>query len=144
MPPITTSENVWDVAESRKTSTKLKKVASKWGLEYIDMYEEWGEHSCSRDFLTLLFDLSCIVTYEKGREILSECRAARSKTSTRNAKRWAISDVHLAIARAEELGYKRDSGSTPRSRQTESISRHSQVLKMGIPTQPEETLSLEL
>lgn len=131
MPSITTSENVWDVAESRKTANKLEKVASKWGLEYIDMYEEWGEHSCSRDFLTLLFDLSCIVTYEKGREILLKCRAARSNKSTRNAKRWAISDVRLAIARAEELGYKRDSGSTPRSRQTESISRHSQVHEAG-------------
>jgi hypothetical protein len=131
---ITTSKDVLNVVKTKKTTTtttKLKKVASEWGLEYIDMYNEWGAHSCSKDFLTPLFDLSRMVTYEIGREILAGCREARSKISTRNAKNWAISDVHLAIARAEELGYKRDSGSTTRSRRTASISQHSQVHEAG-------------
>jgi hypothetical protein len=131
---ITTSKDVLNVVKTKKTTTtttKLKKVASEWGLEYIDMYNEWGAHSCSKDFLTPLFDLSRMVTYEIGREILAGCREARSKISTRNAKNWAISDVHLAIARAEELGYKRDSGSTTRSRRTASTSQHSQVHEAG-------------
>ena len=38
---ITTSKDVWDVAKTKKTTTKLNKVASGWGLEYIDMYNEW-------------------------------------------------------------------------------------------------------
>ena len=37
---ITTSKDVWDVAKTKKTTTKLNKVASGWGLEYIDMYNE--------------------------------------------------------------------------------------------------------
>ena len=131
MTSITTSENVWDVAESKKKTTKLEKVASKWDLEYIDMYNECGALSCSRDFLTYLVDLSHMVTYEQGREILAECRAARSKRSQRNARSWVISDVQSAIARAEELGYKRDSGSTPRLRRTASRSQHSQVHEAG-------------
>jgi hypothetical protein len=128
MTSITTSENVWDVAESKKTTTKLEKVASKWGLEYINMYNEWGALTCSRDFLIALVELSSMVTYEQGREILAECRAARSKISRRNARSWAISDVQSAIARAKELGYMRDSGSTPR---TASRSQHPQVHEAG-------------
>ena len=128
---ITTSKNVLDVAETKKTTTKLKKVASKWGLEYINMYNEWGAHSCSRDFLIPLVDLSSMVTYDQGRQILAECRAARIKTRRRNANSWAISDVRSAIVRAEELGYKRVPGGTPRSRRTASISQHSQVHEAG-------------
>ena len=128
---ITTSKNVWDIAETKNTTTKLKKVASNWGLEYIDMYKEWGAHSCSRDFLIPLVDLSRMVTYDQGRQILAECRAARIKSRRRNANNWAISDVRSAIVRAEELGYKRDSGSTPRSRRATSISQHSQVYEAG-------------
>ena len=128
---ITTSKDVWDVAKTKKTTTKLNKVASGWGLEYIDMYNEWGAHSCSRDFLSPLVNLSRMVTFKQGQEILAKCKAARSKTSGMIAKSWAISDVQLAIARAEELGYKRDSGSTSRSRQTASISQHSQVHEAG-------------
>jgi hypothetical protein len=131
MTSITTSKNVWDVAETKKSTPKLEEVASRWGLKYIDMYNEWGAHSCSRDFLNSLAVLSRMVTYDQGRQILAECRAARSEVSRRNAKTWAISDVKSAIARAEELSYKRDSGNTPRSRRTASISQHSQVHEAG-------------
>jgi hypothetical protein len=79
MTSITTSENVWDVAESKKATTKLEKVASKWDLEYIDMYNEWGALSCSRDFLKYLVDLSHMVTYKQGREILAECGEEQNK-----------------------------------------------------------------
>lgn len=113
MQAFTTSEQVWLLAKDKRTHRKLETVAKAWGLEYIDMYEEWKHLCCSRDFLIPLVKLSGVIgDYEKARSLLFNCKEARTKGGGGGARGWAISDVRSAISKATELDCGQDLAGT--------------------------------
>jgi hypothetical protein len=136
-----TSEEVFRLARSKKTDDRLKKVADAWGLDYIQIYEEWYPLGCSRDFLNQLVELSRLLKgkYTRGRQILVECKTRRTGKAGAIAKNWAIIDAKLAVSeakkeleaeelsKAKELGLAHDFYDTPRPRRTASMAQNSQA-----------------
>jgi hypothetical protein len=121
MDPVTTSEDVLCLAESKRTDPKLKKVAKAWKLDYIQIYREWYPLGCSRDFLIPLVELSRLIgEHAQGRQLLLDCKQARIGKSRPAAKDWAIIDVKMALSKAKELGLTCD---IPRSTRNEDMTR---------------------
>lgn len=123
LPAITTSERVLRLAESKRTHAKLKIVAEAWELEPIDIYNEWYDKGCSRDFLIRLVELSQLVGVDEGRQILLECKETRIRDTGGSAKVWAITDAKSAVAKAKELSLSHNSDNTPQPRQTVRMAR---------------------
>jgi hypothetical protein len=125
MNTITTSEQVSSLAISKRTHSKLRKVAKNWNLEYIDIYNQWYPFGCSRDFLIPLVELSGLVgEYTRGRQILVDCKKERIGEAETVAKGWALVDAKSAVSKAKELGSVHIPDNTIRPRRTESVARH--------------------
>jgi hypothetical protein len=126
---VETSADVLEIAKANKTNPKLKKVAEKWGLNYIDIYKQWYPLGCSRDFLIELVKLSSLVSdYKQGQEILANCKKTRIERTKANAKNWLISDARQAVSEAKEQEFVHNSDSTPRPRRTASMAQNSQAI----------------
>lgn len=61
MDSVTTSDDVLNLINSKKTVPKLKKIAKAWNLDCIQIYREWYPLGCSRDFLIPLVELSRLI-----------------------------------------------------------------------------------
>jgi hypothetical protein len=119
---VETSAHVLEIAKANKTNPKLKKIAEKWNLNYIDIYNQWYPLGCSRDFLIELVKLSSLVNdYEQGQEILANCKKTRIEETKANARIWLISDARQAVSKAKEQESVHNSDSTSRPRRTASM-----------------------
>lgn len=124
VPTITTSEDVLRLAECKGTHAKLKTVAEAWHLGYIDIYNEWYDKGCSRDFLIQLVKLSQLVGVYDGRQILLDCKKTRNTETGVSAKVWAMMDAKLAVSKATELGFAHNSDNTSRPGRTVRMARN--------------------
>jgi hypothetical protein len=119
---VETSAHVLEIAKANKTNPKLKKIAEKWNLNYIDIYNQWYPLGCSRDFLIELVKLSSLVNdYKQGQEILANCKKTRIEETKANARIWLISDARQAVSKAKEQESVHNSDSTSRPRRTASM-----------------------